>query len=100
MKKLTIITALLILSSCSYINNPTPYGMYRGMENGAPQGTPNFRSGWKAGCESGLAAYGTLHYKATHKFEYDPYQLDNNEYHAAWRLGFRHCRWYASEWNR
>lgn len=101
MKTLTLtLTLALILSGCSYITNPTPFGLYRGMEDGAPEGTPEFRAGWKDGCESGMAAYGTLHYKSTHDFKYDAVQLENNEYHAAWRLGFRHCRWYTAEWTR
>tara|TARA_B100001564_G_scaffold347324_1_gene347958 strand:+ start:666 stop:905 length:240 start_codon:yes stop_codon:yes gene_type:complete len=77
-----------------------PFGLYNGMVDGAPKGTPVFRAGWKAGCDSGVAAYGSLHYKATYDYQYDPNQLNNNEYHAAWRLGFRHCRWYTAEWVR
>jgi len=70
------------------------------MKDGAPEGTPQFRAGWKDGCGSGQAAYGTLHYKAAGGFDYNPDYLNNNEYHAAWRIGFRHCRWYTSEWTR
>lgn len=91
---------LVQLSACQYIQKPEPYGMYRGMVENAPQGTETFRHGWKTGCNTGLSALGSLHYKATYKFEYDHTLIDNNEYHNAWRLGFRYCRWYISQWTR
>ena len=94
------LVALCALNACSFITKPSPFGLYRGMEDGAPEGSEEFRSGWKAGCNSGIAVNGTLHYKATHDFEYDEAQLQNDEYHAAWRLVFRHCRWYTAEWTR
>ncbi|MCE3232151.1 MAG: hypothetical protein K0R98_408 [Rickettsiaceae bacterium] len=93
-------TLLLLLTACSYINSPAPVNVYKGMTDGAPEGTPAFREGWKAGCESGIAAIGSLHYKATHSFTYDETRLDDDEYHNAWRMGFRHCRWYTGEWQR
>lgn len=70
------------------------------MQDKAPPGSESFRAGWKDGCESGMAAYGTLHYKVTHNYRYNTNYLDDNEYHTAWRVGFRHCRWYTAEWNR
>jgi hypothetical protein len=92
------ITLICALSSCKAISKPTPLGIYRGMEGNAPQGTAIFRHGWQDGCESGISALGSLHYKATHSFQYDPAQLSSNEYHNAWRLAFRYCRWYTSQW--
>lgn len=93
---------LLIISAtaCSQIDKPVPAGLYRGMTDQSPEGTPAFKTGWKAGCESGLAANGPLHYKARYDFNYDDEQIDNNEYFAAWRIGFRHCRWYIQEWQK
>lgn len=85
-------------SACSVITKPTPYGLQRGLVDGAPEGTPAFRYGWKDGCESGLAAYGTLLYKAAYSYKYDSASLQDNEYHNAWEMGFRHCRWYVNTW--
>jgi hypothetical protein len=98
--KYIAIAVLILISGCSQITHPIPLGLYNGMRDGAPEGTEDFRSGWKAGCESGLSAYGSLHYKMTHDYTYDETRLDNIEYHNAWRMGFRHCRWYAAEWLR
>lgn len=89
---------ILSLTACNAILEPKPYGIARGMQNGAPEGTATFRYGWKDGCESGMAAYGTSHYKAVYGFKYDTVLINDGEYHEAWQLGFRHCRWYASGW--
>lgn len=94
------VVLLIVTPACSQVKNPIPFGLYRGMSEGSPDGTPAFRSGWKAGCESGLSANGTLYYKTMHNFAYDPRMLNDDEYHNAWRLGFRHCRWYVAEWTR
>lgn len=89
-----------LATGCQSFTDPKPFGVHRGMIDGAPEGTPAFRSGFKDGCTSGMAAYGSLHYKMQHDFSYDPAQLENNEYHSAWKIGFRHCRWYTAEWTR
>ncbi|MDB2415520.1 hypothetical protein N9W34_07085 [Rickettsiales bacterium] len=99
-KNIILFSCALALNACSYITNPMPFGIYKGMQDGAPEGSPNFRAGWKDGCESGMAAYGSLHYKATHGYQYNQQSLSDDEYHAAWRVGFRHCRWYTAAWMR
>jgi hypothetical protein len=91
---------LVMCNSCSQLAEPHPFGIFRGMVDGAPAGSNIFRSGWKDGCESGMAAYGGYHYKATHGYRYNVQMLDSDEYHTAWRIGFRHCRWYTAEWER
>ena len=96
MNKLFLILGVLILSACSQVTKPIPFGLYRGMQDGAPPGTESFRKGFKDGCESGLAAYGSLHYKAAYDYTYDDSLIQNDEYHGAWTIGFRHCRWYTS----
>ena len=97
-KILVIISILFAVSSCNYVTKPVPHGLYKNLVEGAPPGTPGFRYGWKQGCESGMAAYGSLHYKMAYKFQYDRTALHNDEYHKAWEMGFRHCRWYTSTW--
>ncbi len=93
-----IILTILLVNGCHYANKPR--GIDRGMIDGAPDGTPIFRSGWKDGCESGISAVGSLQYKAANGFSYDATMLSSNEYHNAWRLGFRYCRWYTAQWLR
>jgi hypothetical protein len=98
--KYVVPIAAILISGCSAITHPTPFGLYNGMRDGAPEGTDTFREGWKAGCESGMSAVGSLHYKFTHHYTYDQTKLDNDEYQDAWRMAFRHCRWYTAEWQK
>ncbi|PIR39249.1 MAG: hypothetical protein COV35_01665 [Alphaproteobacteria bacterium CG11_big_fil_rev_8_21_14_0_20_39_49] len=97
-KKIFIILILLSGASCSMINEPP--SIFAGMENKAPDGTPTFRTGWKSGCETGLKVSGNTHYKIVHSFEFDPEKIENDEYNEAWYLGFDHCRWHVSSWQR
>jgi hypothetical protein len=97
--RLVMLAMLLMpLAACGSLINPKPMNMTAGMVDGAPMGTSGFRYGWKDGCESGLAAYGPMHYKVTHGYKYDTAMLSDNEYHGAWEMGFRHCRWYVAQW--
>lgn len=99
LKSILILLSLIFICSCQNLRKPTPVGIYRGMEGLAPAGSSEtFRHGFQDGCESGIAALGSLHYKATHSFQYDPAALNSNEYHNAWRLAFRYCRWYTAQW--
>jgi len=107
-KIIFIILLILTLAGCQWNGNtmasqlfhPVPPRMYEGMVDGAPEGTPVFRTGFKDGCESGMSAYGSLDYKAKHEFRHDPELAINDEYHSAWLLGFRHCRWYTASWTQ
>ena len=94
---LVVLSAML--SGCSLFSESKPLGYDAGLLDRAPAGSPGFRYGWKEGCRSGLAAYGSLHYKLAYKFSYDVAALDDDEYQQAWELGFRHCRWYISSWS-
>ena len=96
----TLLVSICFINACSYIKNPHPFGLYRGMEDGAPEGSENFRMGWKDGCQSGMSAYGSLHYKSVYDYKYDESKIKNKEYYDAWRMGFRYCRWYTGEWIR
>lgn len=94
-----ILLLMLGTMACSFITKPEPFGYTNGLLDDAPSGSPGFRYGWKEGCKSGLAAYGTLHYKLAYEYSYDAAALDDDEYQQAWELGFRHCRWYVSSWS-
>ncbi|MEM7617656.1 MAG: hypothetical protein AAF195_04675 [Pseudomonadota bacterium] len=97
-KFVSLIILITTLCSCNSLTTPRPYGIDNGLVEGAPPGSPGFRYGWKDGCESGMAAYGSLHYKISYGFKYDRTALHNDEYHKAWEMGFRHCRWYTAAW--
>lgn len=95
---LFITLCALALGSCE--RNIVPYGYDRGMTDGAPNGTPTFRSGWKDGCESGFTVMPSGHMKIFHNFTFNAHNIVNQEYFDAWFLGFNHCRWYGNAWYR
>lgn len=100
MKKLLVILLLAVGSTaCTSMISPIPYSITAGMPKGAPEGSPGFSYGWKHGCVSGMAAYGPMHHKVAYKYTYDTLLVNNDEYHDAWELGFRHYRWYINSWN-
>jgi len=99
MKKIIILLMSAILTtSCFSENNMIPWGIYNGMINQAPEGSDVFRKAWKDGCHSGLSAYGSTWYKIMYQYRYDSRYINNDEYHDAWKIGFRHCRWYIDSW--
>jgi len=73
-----------------------PYGIDYGMVDGAPDGSPVFRAGFQQGCHSGISAVGNGIYKTFYGFEFNPQMVYNQDYNIGWDLGFRHCRWYTS----
>ena len=59
-----------------------------------PPGSPEFKMGFKDGCESGLATYGTIFYKARYSFYQNYDMLSNIDYDRAWHESFNYCRHY------
>jgi len=89
MKKMFIIS-LLTLASCS----PSPLFMKQDQP-----GSPEFKAGWKDGCESGLATYGTLYNKLSYEFYQNYEMLKVPDYDTAWHEAFNYCRHYNLKWN-
>ena len=82
MKKL-LITLLLLLQCCAPI--------FIDMD---PPGSPEFKAGWKDGCESGLATYGTMFNKMRYEFYQNYSMLAHRDYDVAWHESFNYCRHY------
>lgn len=86
MKK-TLLISFLFLQSCA--------PLFMDMD---PPGSPEFKAGWKDGCESGFATYGTLFNKMRYSFYQNYDMLANQEYTAAWHESFNYCRHYNMKW--
>ncbi len=93
MRIICLTMLIFSLASCTAID--MPIGINRGMTDGAPNGTPTFKLGWKNGCESGMTLIPAAHMKATHDYVFDPNFIASNEYLEAWFMGLNHCRWYG-----
>lgn len=93
MKLFVPIVALFMLTACTQ-EGPWPILMSNDVE-----GSPEFKAGWKHGCESGFATYGTAPYKMFYSFYQDYAMMSNRDYDSAWHESFDYCRHYIYKWN-
>ncbi len=91
MRKLFLIP-VLALSSCAF-GGSSPLFM-----NVDQPGPPEYKAGWKDGCQSGLATYGSVFYKAQYSFYQNYSMMNNPAYVAAWHESFDYCRHYNLKW--
>lgn len=83
MKKLITILLLVCATSCAPI-----------LLEMDPPGSPEFKAGYRDGCESGLATYGTVFNKMRYSFYQNYDMLSNSDYDHAWHEAFNYCRHY------
>ncbi len=57
-----------------------------------PSGPPEYKLGWEDGCDTGLAAAGSLLDRMVYGFKKRPELGDNDLYKTAWNEGFTYCR--------
>ena len=94
MRKFLLITAALILiSSCRM---PTNFGFYQQitMDMNVPDGTPEFKAGWRDGCRSGLANGSFLNsaaYLTESGPSFSPVYTHNGQYNTAWGNAYWAC---------
>lgn len=93
MKKIMAILLLTSLQGCLWMK-PKP-----ALLEIDPPGSPEFKMGFKDGCESGLATYGTIFYKSAYSFYQNYDMLSNIDYDRAWHEAFNYCRHYSLKWN-
>ncbi len=96
--KIILLIATMFCISCTGFTQPL--GHAHGMQDGAPEGTPQFRMGWRDGCQTGFHVSGDTHYKFLNSFTFKADFIEDDEYNEAWYMGFNHCRWYIASWQR
>lgn len=73
-----------------------PGSKKRNLLTNAPPGPPNFRVGWKDGCDTGKAATGENKHKMKFGFKKDPRFIEgdkfNGEYERGWETAFWYCQ--------
>lgn len=67
---------------------------------GPKTGPEEYRKGWDDGCDSGVAAGGTLWQKIMYNFSKDPNMLENAHYKQGWNEGFSYCRFYNASYDK
>jgi len=93
-----IISAVIFLGACHNFANPMPKGLRTIMKNveNNPKASPEYKKGWREGCESGMSSWGNYYYKAFHNFTHTPELLDNKDYSKSWADSFHACRSYVN----
>lgn len=94
MGKLSLIIIPFLLGGCLLTGGPSPITI----DQDVP-GPPEYKQGWRHGCESGFATYGPVHYKFAYSFYQDFNMLDDRYYNAAWHEAFNFCRHYSLKWH-
>lgn len=92
MKKLLIILLLSLLPAC--VTNPR-LDIY-GMPHPPKDGTQDYRDGWQAGCETGMATYSGSYLRNRYNTNVDGERMTNKHYNRGWELGQRYCSYYAN----
>lgn len=62
-------------------------------------GPEEYIKGWDDGCDSGVAAQGSLWQKVFYNFTKDQNMLDNGYYKQGWNEGFSYCRFYQASYD-
>ena len=88
MRKFLLLFVLLICSSCGndfFTNKPLF------LETELDYGPPEFRAGYKDGCESALSAYGNSMQRSMYGLKKDPQYETNRVYNQVWKDSWSYC---------
>lgn len=109
--KIYIFLVCILLSSCAALPESFREGVLQPMNLWKPRPpglaeapvegvSPEYTQGWKDGCDSGISAAGSTHYRQTgYKFVMDYSMVENKDYYQAWHDAYTYCRWYVGSWN-
>lgn len=88
-KGLLSVMFLALLVGCSYnpITKPKPLLLKVELDSGPPE----YRAGYKDGCESALAAYGNSYQKSFYRVAKDPKYQSNRMYNQVWKDSWNYC---------
>jgi len=100
--KINLLLVLLLLAGCA--ENKSSYEKVGFSQLWEPrlatipdapsEGPEEYKQGWRDGCETGMAAYGNMRYKAIYQFKQDQNLTGNPIYYNAWRQSYTYCRYH------
>lgn len=92
---MTCLLFILLLSGCGVVYPfwAKPYAL--NMDEG-PEGPPEYRQGYRDGCQSGFKAYSSQYNKVWWKFKQDPALRQNPVYYRIWKDAYAYCAAYAN----
>ncbi len=103
MKLLSIILSavfvLTLLTGCDWKPRVgSPFGGNQKMLFEGPPGPPNFKQGWKDGCETGISATANQYQKMFYKFKQDSALAQDPTYYTGWKTAFDYCQRYMFQY--
>lgn len=90
MKKYSLVL-LLVLTACY-----NPNLNIATMPKVPTQGSNEYITGWRAGCETGMATYSNSYMRTRYKTNVDGRMMQNRDYNKGWELGQRYCSYYSA----
>ena len=95
MKFLLLLLLPLLLASCAAGDSPSlivPIFVRINGDQLTKDFPPDSKQGWKDGCTTGYAVYGTNVYKTFNGFTRDATKVGNYGYETEWYNGYHYCR--------
>ena len=86
---------LLMMAGCGSAHMNFNWAKPAHLDMNPPPGPPEYKQGWKDGCNSGWKAYTTTFNKVWGKFEQDPKLAQNPVYYQVWKDAYAFCAAYA-----
>jgi hypothetical protein len=102
MKKILLSFVIcLMLSACTGEGGSLDLRKPASLDLEPPEGPPEYRQGWRDGCESGMNVYAADFYKFWKVFEYrqDPKLRGNRIYYQIWKDAYLYCAIYIMSGN-
>jgi hypothetical protein len=92
MKKIAILSLLILLSGCTQMYSKFNIGRPSEINlEDPPEGPPEYKQGFKDGCESGYSGYANHFNKLFYTWKQDPKLTTNNVYYQIWKDAYAYC---------
>lgn len=92
------LAAMLVLAGCSALQSFKPKPPF--LKTEIDFGPEEYRQGYKDGCESGMATFGSSLYKSVYRQHRDPRYEKNQMYNQVWRDAYNYCYQWIFVWNK
>lgn len=97
-RMILIVAGILIqlpLMGCTYFNSKMGLGRPAGFIMEIDYGPPDYRQGYKDGCQSGYSGYGDSFNKLFHTWHQDPDKVKDPVYYQVWKDAYSFCAFAA-----